>query len=87
MRENPLLLSVQGPSFGGVRPRSLQFLLEHNLRSPFVVRGELHVREHPAHEGLAEAAFLAGASIRLRGGLFLRDAHAVMPDDEADEGG
>ena len=44
------------------------------------------MREHPAHEREAEAAFFAGASIRLRGSLFLRDARAVMPDDEADEG-
>ena len=44
------------------------------------------MREHPAHERQSVAAFLAGASIRLGGGLFLRDARAVMPDDEADEG-
>jgi hypothetical protein len=34
----------------------------------------MHVREHPAHERQPVAAFLAGASIRLRGGL-----SCVMP--------
>ena len=46
----------------------------------------MYAREHAVHEPEAEAAFLAGASIRLRGGLFLCDARAVMPDDEADKG-
>ena len=64
----------------------LQRLLQHDLRSPLIVRREMHVREHPAHERQAEAAFLATASIRLRSGLFLSDARAVMPDDEANEG-
>ena len=46
----------------------------------------MHAREHPAHERQTEPAFLAGASIRLRSGLFLRDARAVVPDDETDSG-
>ncbi len=45
----------------------------------------MYAREHAVHEPEAEAAFLAGASIRLRGRLFLRDSRAVMPDDETDE--
>ena len=38
------------------------------------------------HERETEAPFLAGASIRLRSILFLRDAGTLMPDDKADEG-
>ena len=63
----------------------LERVLEHDLRSPLLVRGEMHVREYPAHERQAEAAFLAGTSIRLRGRLFLRDSRTVMPDNETDE--
>lgn len=64
----------------------LHHLLQHDLRSPLIIRGEMHTGEHPAYERQPEAAFVAGASIRLRGSLFLRNAHAVMADDEADEG-
>jgi hypothetical protein len=64
----------------------LQQLLQHDLRSTLIIGGEMDAREHSAYQRQPEATLVAGTSIRLRGGLFLRDARAVMPDDKADEG-
>src|SRR6266478_2196061 len=47
----------------------------------------MHVREDAPHQREAEATFLAGAGVGLCGGLFLRDADAVVTDGEADEAG